>query len=729
MARLLQSFFDLFSRKTERNSDHNLILDPTIPRYPPFMKGLPCIEIDLIVASQSEIIDRISDSIRGDSSLFTSYYLPAIRRFASFCHLLPASQTHHHRGAGGLFRHSLEVALFSMQLADKRVIDSTGKTAIQKREIEPRWQLSVFLAGLNHDSGKPVTDYVISNESRSTICNPLSENLYDWAKSNHVSGYFIDWNDGRGKQHTALSGFVADRIMGTDAINFICEFDNKELFVWLMETLSNNPNPNNLMHDIVIKADQKSVERDLKSMGVAMAGYDIGVPVERHLIDIMKRLIKDQTWLINQPGAAIWNISGHVFLVWPRAGEDMVRLVNLDGIPAIPRTPDGVLDMLVDRQLAFLQENKDNSSNQLWKIKPSLLTNKKAVLSAIRLKDETLISSLPIPTVEGEIISPERASAIPDNNSTPLNKSYIVPESALEPIKAIDSSKPYPIAVQHSADTNLSPEQSTSNIDVSTSITKSEIIVDFNGPIGETFKALAQDLDSGDKKWSYDVTIDEEGYINFRWPNAFSGYGITGKSILDDLVSRNYLWINPLSPLIKTVDHIFPNDTVASKAIRLIPDFATAFTALLRKPHQILEPIVDRCKVENLPYQQADNIKPINHSISGALQPEILANNEASSPYEASAQASSFDQNIMLTSAGEKRSTARTISVNEIFSAILEAPKTINPDGSYLIQKKDLMLACQGKGIKISHKRLKELSEEYPEEISLLDKYATIRKL
>jgi hypothetical protein len=65
----------------------------------------------------------------------------------------------------------------------------------------------------------------------------------------------------------------------------------------------------------------------------------------------------------------------------------------------------------------------------------------------------------------------------------------------------------------------------------------------------------------------------------------------------------------------------------------------------------------------------------------------------------------------------------------DIFSAILEAPKTINPDGSYLIQKRDLMLACMGKGIKISHKRLKELSEEYPEEISLLEKYAIIRKL
>jgi conjugal transfer pilus assembly protein TraI len=726
---MLKALLRLFGRNDTQKLGYDSILDPTIPRYPPFMKGLPCIEIDLIVASQSEIIDRISDSIRGDNSLFTSYYLPAIKRFAAFCHLLPASQTHHHRGAGGLFRHSLEVALFSMQLADKRVIDSTGKTAIQKREIEPRWQLSVFLAGLNHDSGKPVTDYVISNESRTTICNPLSENLYDWAKSNNVSGYFIDWNDGRGKQHTALSGFVADRIMGTDAINFICEYDNKELFVWLMETLSNNPNPNNLMHDIVIKADQKSVERDLKSMGVAMAGYDIGVPVERHLIDIMKRLIKDQTWLINQPGAAIWNISGHVFLVWPRAGEDMVRLVNLDGIPAIPRTPDGILDMLVDRQLAFLQENKDNSSNQLWKIKPGLLSNKKAVLSAIRLKDETLISTLPIPSVEGEIISPERARAIPENNNFTLDASSTAPENVLEITKANESTKGDTISEQRKTAPTPAPEQKPINKEVAASLITSKTIVDFNGPIGETFKALAQDLDSGDKKWFYDVAMDDEGYIIFRWPNAFSGYGITGKSILDDLVNKGYLWVNPLSPLIKTVDHSFANDPAASKAVRLIPEFAVAFIALLNRSPQTTQAISDVNDGMAMSDINTGSVSVSSPSIAYATHKDTTSLQDKPTIDIDATHRVTVDQNLMLTSSVEKKSTARTISVEEIFSAILDSPKTINPDGSYLILKKDLMLACQGKSIKISHKRLKELADEYPEGISLLDKYATIRKL
>ena len=33
---------------------------------------------------------------------------PVIARYVAFSHLLPASESHHHRGAGGLFRHGLE---------------------------------------------------------------------------------------------------------------------------------------------------------------------------------------------------------------------------------------------------------------------------------------------------------------------------------------------------------------------------------------------------------------------------------------------------------------------------------------------------------------------------------------------------------------------------------------------------------------------------------------------
>jgi conjugal transfer pilus assembly protein TraI len=273
--------------------------DEEIPRYPPFMKGLPVVPPGKLLETQAELLDRLSDTAITTPQAFTRTYVPAVERFASFVHLLPASQSHHHRGAGGLLRHSLEVSLWALQAADKVLLDAAPS---QRREMEPRWQFAVFAAALCHDAGKPVTDLVVTNRDRTTLWKPIKEDLHGWAARNRIDAYFLDWREGRSRQHTALANLIADRIIGAEALEWI-EEGGTDLIVWLLESLNCNPGPSNPIHDLVVKADQASVERDLKSLGVAMAGYDLGVPVERHLTDVMRRLIGGGTWRVNEPGA------------------------------------------------------------------------------------------------------------------------------------------------------------------------------------------------------------------------------------------------------------------------------------------------------------------------------------------------------------------------------------------------------------------------------------------
>ncbi|TQF08288.1 hypothetical protein FJV41_50740, partial [Myxococcus llanfairpwllgwyngyllgogerychwyrndrobwllllantysiliogogogochensis] len=142
-----------------------------------------------------------------------------LRRFVSYCHLLPASQAHHHRGAGGLLRHSIEVGLWAAQASDKLLLD-LGSTPAQRRQIEPRWQLTAFVAGLCHDVGKPATDLVVTSHDRTKVWKPLTENLSDWATANDISAYFLDWRPGRAKQHVALSNLLADRIIGAETLGW-----------------------------------------------------------------------------------------------------------------------------------------------------------------------------------------------------------------------------------------------------------------------------------------------------------------------------------------------------------------------------------------------------------------------------------------------------------------------------------------------------------------------------
>lgn len=571
--------------------------DDEIPRYPPFMKGLPTVPPAKLLETQSELIDRISNTAITTPSDFRRLYMPTIERFAAFAHLLPASQSHHHRGAGGLLRHSLEVGLWALQSADKVLLDA-AKSPSQRREMEPRWQFAVFVAALCHDAGKPVTDLTVTNRERTSVWKPIKEDLYDWATKNKVDAYFLDWREGRSRQHTALSNLIADRIIGADALEWI-EEGGTELIIWLLESLNCNPGPINLIHDLVIKADQTSVERDLKSLGVAMAGYDLGVPVERHLTDIMRRFIKEGAWLVNEPGARLWNIDGHLYLVWPAAGEEIARQVREDGIPGIPRTPDGILDMLVERQIAFVREGAAGG-DRLWKIAPACLAEKipDIKLSAIRLRDEAMVSLVPIPSVDGKVIAGEEVAtptkAQAENQATEhqtKSEPEKIQEDTSAPAKSTESQSVQPQTAVPGATATLavsseaaprSPHQETTHKEEAAASSSSSSgrgarqsppterqkpSIQLDGAIGEALKALVQDIKSGDKQMEVAAAVDSDGHLLLRWPDAFSGYGLTPKNIMDELTAREWLWIDPMAPLKKVIDGQFGSET--AKAIRL----------------------------------------------------------------------------------------------------------------------------------------------------------------
>lgn len=590
--------------------------DEEIPRYPPFMKGLPVISPDRLLETQSEIIQRIKNTAIATPEVFGAHYLPAIRRFASFVHLLPASQAHHHRGAGGLLRHALEVGLWALQAADKIMLKNALSPA-HRREMEPRWQLAVFLAAMCHDAGKPVTDLHITNMDRSKVWNPLVEDLHVWAQRNDLTAYYIDWREGRGRQHTALSSLVGERIIGMPSMAWIGEGET-ELVAWVMESLSNNPSPNNLIHDLVIRADQASVERDMKTLGVAMAGYDIGVPVERHLTEVMRRLVRESVWLVNEPGARVWNIGGMIFLVWPGAGEELAKEVRREGLPGLPRTPDGLLDMLVDRHLASMREGKGGPD--YWQIAPAVLVEKipDLRLKAIRLRDDTMLSPIPLPQAAGRVIDPDAPVSAEEGaaKEAPSEAGSSEMPAATETNEAIATPAPPPTqdatesapaapaeakSATSKAKAERKPKSGSSALpkpaitatpaveqepleNVAAPAAEEEKPVIFDGRIGEALKGLAEDVREGvEKKWGRDVLHLKDGSVQLRWPDALHGCGLQQKVILDDLTSRNWLVTDAFANHAKTVKARFEESADLVPALQLIPSVGRAFAELASK--------------------------------------------------------------------------------------------------------------------------------------------------
>ncbi|WP_170841649.1 MobH family relaxase [Nitrosomonas aestuarii] len=697
--------FQFFRRKKPVINTADLVTQwqgEDIPRYPPFMKGLPVVPPQFLLNTQNVLIERILQTAVCTPDIINHHYLPVINRFVQFVHLLPASQSHHHRGAGGLLHHSLEVGLFALQLADRVLLNIASAT--ERREMEPRWQLAVFLAALCHDTGKPVSDYAVSDNNRETVWKPIKEDLYTWAQNNAINAYFIDWRKNRGRQHTALANLISDRIIGIDTFNWI-EESGVDLIIWLMESLNNNPHPANPIHDLVIKADQLSVERDIESMGSTMAGYELGVPVERVLIDIMQRFVREGVWLINTPGARVWNISGDVYLVWPMAGEELARQIREDKIPGISRTPDGILDMLVERGIVTTREN-NSTENYFWKISPKVLTDKipDIQLQAVRLVNDTMVSSTPMPAVEGMVIDGKQC-AEKHNVVESLEKAeYPEPGSESEQETKIKAQPQIPIRYATETPIATKPElraQATSKLPV----TQTDVIPD--DTTGSLLKKLAQDLKTGKKRWGNDAWFDAEGRLLIRWPDAINDYELAVIKIIEEFYKRQWLWIDPMAPLKKVIDTQINGQPV--KAIRLQREISVAFNHELGdvptvKQTEASVPGEKKIAVNLDTGATTDNHNQDTKKIIGKSVTKKLSAKQRKSINRSAVPEKSQSEKAEKLDKSNAANRPRYPTLDELVSIIQSiGAAEYHPDGFVSVEKNALIEACKERGFKMTH--------------------------
>ncbi|QKS29620.1 MAG: TraI domain-containing protein [Candidatus Accumulibacter similis] len=577
------------------NTPAEALLDDEIPRYPPFMKGLPATHPDKLIETQRELIGQIRETGVATPEIFAQFHLAALRRFASYAHLLPASQTHHHRGAGGLLRHATEVALWSLQSGDRLLLPGE-QTPRRRRELEPRWHLAVFLSALCHDLGKPVTDLVVTSRDGAEIWNPFIEDLHAWATRHRVDRYFLHWRDNRGRKHQAVSALIAERIIGAQGLAWLAEGDT-DLVLWMMESINGSPSAENPMHDLVVRSDQVSVERDLRSLGVAFTGYEIGLPVERFLLDLMRRLVREGTWTINRPGARLWCIDGQLYLVWPAAGEELAALIHQEAIPGLPRTPDSLLEMLVDRSLASVREDRGGGEGY-WQIAPAVLAEKipNIRLTTIRLGDSARLIEPPPPSVPGRLLGDKDPAAT-------------VPQIP-EPLGTVPEPLP-PVALGGPPDPDGNPQQPPDRQPPAQPLDR------LDGAVGEALQALARDLQSGKRSAATLTHVDPTGILCLKWPDAFDGCGLQSKAILEELSHHGWLALDPLSPFRK-VTEIAVASGEKWRVVRLQP--AVSRLMAIGKPARPVgpTPIAE-------PFKPPRQPRPVPHETDAAGADERLA--------------------------------------------------------------------------------------------------------
>ncbi|MBK1699403.1 MobH family relaxase, partial [Thiococcus pfennigii] len=531
--------------------------DPEIPRYPPFLKGLPVAAPARILATQAELIARLQDGLAFTDRHFAELVQPVIARYAAFVHLLPASEAHHHRGAGGLFRHGLEVAFHAAQASQGRIF-ALDRGPAERRALEPRWRLAAGLAGLCHDVGKPVSDLSVSDRAGRTTWRPLLGSLTDWAAGQGVERYFLRWREPRQARHETFGLLVLERILTPEVTSWLVDAD-PGIMQGLLSAVA-GIDDGAVLGRLVTEADRASVERDLREHHIDPAATSLGVPVDRYLLDAMRRLARGGRWQINVPGARLWLLAEGLHLVWPAGAEDVVALLAADRVPGIPRDPDTLADILLERGLAVPPPDGAPSS-RYWRLAPAPLARDGQVvtLSMLRLAAPDLVLAGAQPAPVGVV----RAAEATTVEATAGRASPAATGETGEQVGVTGDQDAPSVAVSSSGETPLpdSPPcgpqelpatpagQGTDSDDrPGDAPARAAAWLRARGAGGETLLALAEVLRADPSAWHRRLRRKGEQLL-VRFPDGLAGLGAPPQARLETLAGDRLLEVNPRAPL------------------------------------------------------------------------------------------------------------------------------------------------------------------------------------
>lgn len=296
------------------------------PSYPPIIDGLKIIEPIELIKRQKSIIAQIRSAsgygIDTNDEFFNKFYLEPIMRYASLVQELPASEYDHHRGAGGLFEHSLEVSLNALKISKGYFLPPIGTVEIE-HERKKKWEYATWLIALLHDAGKPMTMMKIISEKGSSWPSYTTP-LYEWAMSESISRYVIVWNDNRkyeDHKRAAVSWFY--KIATKEILDYLQSSEDR-LIEEITFALTDYSHSQSYLSNIVRKSDSISVQLDFERRVNRILGKK-RVSLSTEFINSIRHF-KNVSWNnlgYNKPNSMVWVIDGDVYLSWP----DSIRII------------------------------------------------------------------------------------------------------------------------------------------------------------------------------------------------------------------------------------------------------------------------------------------------------------------------------------------------------------------------------------------------------------------
>lgn len=281
-------------------------------------------------------------------TLFDSWILTAIHRFATLVQLLPASQSHHHSTPGGLLDHSLEVACNAIRLRQGYLLPPEAGAEEQARQASA-WTVTVVCAALLHDTGKIAVDMKI-HQRDGTRWHPWQGNLvqpYRWQYESHGRDYHL---------HPAAGAMLINQLIPSPLLDWLAGYP--AAFASLIYQLTGHYERAGALAELVQQADKASVARYLGGdIKTALAQKPSSFP--QQLLSALRSLVQNE-YRLNNPecGSDGWLTEDALWLI-SKTTADRVRAWLLQhGVSSVPENNNRLFDELLAHQLIVANEDK-----------------------------------------------------------------------------------------------------------------------------------------------------------------------------------------------------------------------------------------------------------------------------------------------------------------------------------------------------------------------------------
>lgn len=220
--------------------------------------------------------------------------LPFLKNYIEFVQRLPASESHHHAGDGGLVKHTLDVASLALIASTAQSWPPNAKTEdiAQKTAV---WRYGIMCAAILHDVGKTVTGFQIelysdANTQDYSLWLPDAGRMQDTGKE----FYRVVFPDAKNAYqiHAEIAWTFFQGLVPAHVRQWIAAND-PNLMIALRQYLSNHKE-NHPLHDLITKADMASVARDLKAGSRQRFGTAKRVPLIETVMETLKEMLADR---------------------------------------------------------------------------------------------------------------------------------------------------------------------------------------------------------------------------------------------------------------------------------------------------------------------------------------------------------------------------------------------------------------------------------------------------